>query len=603
MQGHSLWGRSWSWARISSILTNIFIVSGKPCFQAVGMRALEDIRLNMAELTKENLDLIILANMQQNRVNSSQTKQTATHTDRKERRRASVKFFLLGRQVCRSTYLFAHGVGIKRYKNLCKHYDNHGFGPRRHGNVGKSSHNAFSISDEQSVISFISNYADYNAMPLPGRMPKMKDYTVMMLPSDVTKTNLWRKYSKACAEASCRAVGLTKFKNIWKLYLPHIAIMKIASDLCDTCQQNNNLIMKSVNCSEAEKSAQLIKQEQHLALAKECRDYYKQQCEDSSIYWNSLAEEQKKSQDLLDGTLHISFDYAQNVLIPHSPQQVGPIYFKTPRKCHIFGICSESAPKQINYLIDEAVLTGKGANETISYLHHYLTSDHSVNCKNLQFHCDNCRGQNKNNAVIQYMCNRLFQGFNSNIEVSFMLPYHTRFGPDWCFGLIKMKYKHSYISSISDLAEVVLLSTTKEINIPQLISESSSSNTLVPVRKWKIFLESYFKKISNLTRYHHFRMTSSEPGIVFVREFPSSPETRLNIVKDQAKIPELLSSEPELISPPGLSPERAWYLYENVRQHCEGDNNKDSTCPKPSVPKPRSMKAHPSQDPCPCKND
>ena len=47
-----------------------------------------------------------------------------------------------------------------------------------------------------------------------------------------------------------------------------------------------------------------------------------------------------------------------------------------------------------------------------------------------------------------------------------MLPYHTRFGPDWCVGLIKMKYKHSYISSISDLAEVVLLSTTKEINIP-----------------------------------------------------------------------------------------------------------------------------------------
>ena len=242
-------------------------------------------------------------------------------------------------------------------------------------------------------------------------------------------------------------------------------------------------------------------------------------------------------------------------------------------------------------------MTGKGANETISYLHHYLKSDHSVNCKNTQFHCDNCRGQNKNNAVIQYMCYRLLQGFNSNIEVSFMLPYHTRFGPDWCFGLVKMKYKHSYISSISDLAEVVLLSTTKEINIPQLITEQSSSNTLVPVRKWKPFLELYFKKIFSLTRYHHFRMTSSEPGVVYVREFPTSPETRLTIVKDQAKIPELLSSEPELISPPGLSPERAWYLYENVRQHCEGDNNKNTTCPKPRVPKPRSMKAHP------CKTD
>ena len=58
--------------------------------------------------------------------------------------------------------------------------------------------------------------------------------------------------------------------------------------------------------------------------------------------------------------------------------------------------------------------------------------------------------------MIKYIYYRLFQGFNSNIEVSFMLPYN-RFGPDWCFGLIKMKYKHSYISSISDLAEVVLV--------------------------------------------------------------------------------------------------------------------------------------------------
>ena len=73
-------------------------------------------------------------------------------------------------------------------------------------------------------------------------MPKMKVYTVMMLPRDVTKTNLWRKCSKVCAEASCRAVGLTKFKNIWKLYLPHIAIMKIASDLFDTCLQKKTTI-------------------------------------------------------------------------------------------------------------------------------------------------------------------------------------------------------------------------------------------------------------------------------------------------------------------------------------------------------------------------
>ena len=177
-----------------------------------------------------------------------------------------------------------------------------------------------------------------------------------------------------------------------------------------------------------------------------CQAYYKQQCEGSSEFWNSLSDEQKQSRNQLDGTIHVSFDYAQNVLILHSPQQVGPIHFMNHRKCHLFGICAESLPKQVNYLIDEGELTGKGANETVSYLHHYFQSDNSINCKKLKLHCDNCRGQNKNNAVIQYLCLRTLPSLNPNIELSFMLPDHTRFGPDWCFGLIKIKYKHSYVS-------------------------------------------------------------------------------------------------------------------------------------------------------------
>jgi hypothetical protein len=42
-------------------------------------------------------------------------------------------------------------------------------------------------------------------------------------------------------------------------------------------------------------------------------------------------------------TLHYSWDYAQQVHFPHHAQQVGPIYFKTPRKCNVFGLCSEGS--------------------------------------------------------------------------------------------------------------------------------------------------------------------------------------------------------------------------------------------------------------------
>jgi hypothetical protein len=37
---------------------------------------------------------------------------------------------------------------------------------------------------------------------------------------------------------------------------------------------------------------------------------------------------------------HYSWDYAQ-VHFPQHAHQVGPIYFKTPRKCSVFGVCSE----------------------------------------------------------------------------------------------------------------------------------------------------------------------------------------------------------------------------------------------------------------------
>ena len=78
----------------------------------------------------------------------------------------------------------------------------------------------------------------------------------------------------------------------------------------------------------------------------------------------------------------------------------GPIYFLTPRKCGIFGVCCAALPQQDNFLIDEAFDTGKGANAIISMLHYYL-ENHGFNATVFHFNANNCIGQNKNNAVIQ----------------------------------------------------------------------------------------------------------------------------------------------------------------------------------------------------------
>ena len=56
--------------------------------------------------------------------------------------------------------------------------------------------------------------------------------------------------------------------------------------------------------------------------------------------------------------------------------------------------------RQVNYLIDEALDTGKGANTVVSLLHHFLAT-YSLGEVKVQLHADNCSGQNKNNTVFQ----------------------------------------------------------------------------------------------------------------------------------------------------------------------------------------------------------
>ncbi|KAF0439680.1 chaperonin: PROVISIONAL [Gigaspora margarita] len=85
-----------------------------------------------------------------------------------------------------------------------------------------------------------------------------------------------------------------------------------------------------------------------------------------------------------EGLAHIAYDWAQNVQIPYSPQQVGTLYFKSPRKVHLFGVCNKGNfpnAQQTNYVIDEAEMPndgkqGKGVNCTLSLVWHAIRKYH-----------------------------------------------------------------------------------------------------------------------------------------------------------------------------------------------------------------------------------
>ncbi|XP_053378951.1 uncharacterized protein LOC123554942 [Mercenaria mercenaria] len=279
--------------------------------------------------------------------------------------------------------------------------------------------------------------------------------------------------------------------------------------------------------------------------------------------------------------MHYSFDYAQQVLYPHYAQQVGPLYFKTPRKCGCFGVCCESSGSQIFYLVDEmySVAVGRGANSVVSMVHHHF-QHHGYGEKNVSLHMDNCTGQNKNNVVISYGMWRVMVGLHDALEYSLMEAGHTKFSPDWHFGLWKVRWRHSTAETLEDISKTVSDSSRGGHNIPQLVEDPTKP---VVFYDWAKFLKQFFRPIPHLKKYYHFRMSSARPGVVFVKDYNFSIETEINILRQGVDI---AGKFPNRITIPELDACRQWYLYNEIAPLC--DNS--SVCPKPAVPKPSKVK-------------
>ena len=228
----------------------------------------------------------------------------------------TIDYCFHGRHVCKSTFMFVHAIGTKKYKNLITHFAEHGLVPRRHGNTRRLPANAIPFAKTESIVAFIKHFSTLHALSLPGCMPgHYSDEKMLLLPSNMSKRHVYRQYCSACNDRREYPVKCRKFENPWKELVPHVACMKPASDLCDTCHYNVVKIMRSANLPESEKSECLKEAKRYLMLAKqECMTTTKE-------HKLSLAAAR---------VVHCSFDFAQQVHFPSSPQQVGSHYFLTP---------------------------------------------------------------------------------------------------------------------------------------------------------------------------------------------------------------------------------------------------------------------------------
>ena len=144
--------------------------------------------------------------------------------------------------------------------------------------------------------------------------------------------------------------------------------------------------------------------------------------------------------------------------------------------------------------------------------------------------------------------------------ISFLLASHTRFAPDWRFGLLKQKFRKTKVSSLNELAANVEQSSVHTQYCTTGGTEDGTS--FAHFYNWTSFLKPHFQYIQNTTLYRHYTITSDKPGIIQL-QLSESEKKR----KDSKRVLETTSKcLPQIIPSPGLSAECQWYhLYDNIR--------------------------------------
>ncbi|XP_053386664.1 uncharacterized protein LOC128550843 [Mercenaria mercenaria] len=434
--------------------------------------------LNIREMEKQDKEMYIMATLA-----DSRDKENTKKGRKRVRFRHDFKF--QGKFVCRKTFMLVFDIGKHSLQNIMTHVNKNGVAPRIHGNTGRKTAKSLVFEDIKRLVQFVSNYADDYGMPQPAAPRGGDNIAPIYLTSETTKMNLHEKYVNMCAqfEPTCRSVKYSTFCNIWTHCLPHIRIATPRDDVCATCEKMRKAIVDSV--TEEEKIQSASNFQNHVTNAQKERQVYNDCIK--------MAKESYQNENL-EKYVHYTFDFCQNVSIPHHSRQMGPLYFLTLRKVQIFGFRIDRMPKQLNFLIDENETIGKdgtsthGPNAVISMID-YAMNSYSTGETKCAIHADNCPGQNKNQYVIGYFMWRVMTGRHQEIEYHMQIPGHARCLVDSGFASLKKLYRRTDCDSLVQLQHVVDMSsaTNEAVRYPSW-----------QWRDWKSFLGPVIKPMRGI---------------------------------------------------------------------------------------------------------
>ena len=124
-----------------------------PCCRSISIERYRSVRNDMAELTHDELDLVVMA-----QVMAGCSTAESSLSQNRERTQTHTTFYHNGDRICQKTF-FLHRIGYWRFKALKASYLPNGLCCRCHGNKGRSLNTGLSLTEIEEVVQLIMNYA------------------------------------------------------------------------------------------------------------------------------------------------------------------------------------------------------------------------------------------------------------------------------------------------------------------------------------------------------------------------------------------------------------------------------------------------------------
>ena len=159
----------------------------KPCNQLFSVEHYLELRAQSSFLTRDELDLALIGCIMCTVVKDDCVRD-GRHKPVKRRKLTTMMYMHEGHEICKKTFCFLYGIGKDRLRSVKEHYLANGLETRVHGNRKRLPHNSNSPETINNVVKFVQNYAEVNAILLPGRIPGYKRDDIKLLPSSRSKT-------------------------------------------------------------------------------------------------------------------------------------------------------------------------------------------------------------------------------------------------------------------------------------------------------------------------------------------------------------------------------------------------------------------------------